>query len=144
LLERAMSAHLPEAQQQGISMQIETSSDLPQVEVDPGRMAQVLENLVNNALRYTPEGGRIVLSAEANTSTIKLHVQDNGVGITPEDLPYVFDRFYRSEKSRPRQGTESGLGLAIAKSIVEAHGGSLWVESALGEGTTFTIALPAI
>ncbi len=144
LLERAMSAHLPEAQRQGISMQIETSSDLPQVEVDPGRMAQVLENLVNNALRYTPEGGRIVLSAEANTSTIKLHVQDNGVGIAPEDLPYVFDRFYRSEKSRPRQGTESGLGLAIAKSIVEAHGGSLWVESALGEGTTFTIALPAI
>lgn len=144
LLERAMSAHLPEAQQQGISMQIEAFSDLPQVEVDPGRMAQVLENLVNNALRYTPEGGRIVLSVEANASTIKLRVQDNGVGIAPEDLPYVFDRFYRSEKSRPRQGTESGLGLAIAKSIVEAHGGSLWVESALGEGTTFTIALPAI
>jgi two-component system sensor histidine kinase BaeS len=144
LLERAMSAHLPEAQQQGISVQVEASPDLPQVEVDPGRMAQVLENLVNNALRYTPEGGRIVLSIEANASTIKLRVQDNGVGIASEDLPYVFDRFYRSEKSRPRQGTESGLGLAIAKSIVEAHGGSLWVESALGEGTTFTIALPAI
>jgi two-component system sensor histidine kinase BaeS len=144
LLERAMSAHLPEAQQRDIAIQVETPSDLPQVEVDPGRMAQVLENLVNNALRYTPEGGRIVLSVEANAGTIKLRVQDNGVGIAAEDLPYIFDRFYRSEKSRPRQGTESGLGLAIAKSIVEAHGGSLWVESALGEGTTFTIALPAI
>ncbi|MEJ2556887.1 MAG: HAMP domain-containing sensor histidine kinase [Anaerolineae bacterium] len=144
LLERAMSAHSPEAQQRDIAIQVETPSDLPQVEVDPGRMAQVLENLVNNALRYTPEGGRIVLSVEANAGTIKLRVQDNGVGIAAEDLPYIFDRFYRSEKSRPRQGTESGLGLAIAKSIVEAHGGSLWVESALGEGTTFTIALPAI
>jgi two-component system sensor histidine kinase BaeS len=144
LLERALSAHLPEAQQHGISMQVETSSDLPQVEVDPGRMAQVLENLVNNALRYTPKGGRIVLSAEANTSTINLYVQDNGVGIAPEDLPFVFDRFYRAEKSRQRQGTESGLGLAIAKSIVEAHGGSVSVQSTLGEGTTFTITLPAI
>jgi two-component system sensor histidine kinase BaeS len=144
LLERAMSAHLPEAQQQGISIQVDASPDLPQVEVDPGRMAQVLENLVNNALRYTPEGGRIILSVKAEVNTINLRVQDNGVGIAPEDLPYVFDRFYRSDKARQRHGGESGLGLAIARSIVEAHGGSLSVESTLGEGTTFTIALPAI
>jgi len=143
LLERVTLAHLPEAQQRGISIQVETSPDLPEVEADPGRMAQVLENLVSNALCYTPAGGRISLSVEADVSAIKLRVQDNGVGIAPEDLPFVFDRFYRADKSLQRNGTESGLGLAIAKSIVEAHGGSISVESALGEGTTFTIALPA-
>jgi signal transduction histidine kinase len=142
LLERVMLAHLPEAQRRGISIQVETSPDLPEVEADPGRIAQVLENLVSNALGYTPEGGRISLSVEADASKIKLRVQDNGVGIAPEDLPYIFDRFYRADESRQRNGTESGLGLAIAKSIVEAHGGSISVESALGEGTTFTIMLP--
>ncbi len=106
-------------------------------------MAQVLENLVSNALCYTPEGGEITLSARADASTVKLQVQDNGTGIAPEDLPLVFDRFYRADESRQRNGTESGLGLAIAKSIVEAHGGSISVESILGQGTTFTIMLPA-
>ncbi len=144
LLERAMLAHTPEAQRQGISIQFEAPPDLPEVEVDPGRMAQVLENLMSNSLRYTPEGGQITLSAVAEESSVYLRVQDNGDGISPEDLPYVFDRFYRADKSRQRQGGESGLGLAIAKSIVEAHSGSLTVESVLGEGTTFTVALPAV
>jgi two-component system sensor histidine kinase BaeS len=142
LLERVMLAHLREAQQQGVSIQVEAPPDLPQVEVDPGRMAQVLENLVSNALCYTPEGGRIVLSAEANGSTVNLRVRDNGTGIAPDDLPFVFDRFYRADKSRQRQGTRSGLGLAIAKSIVEAHRGSLSVESTLGGGSTFAVTLP--
>ena len=143
LLERVMAAHLPEAQQQGVSIQVETSPDLPVVEADPGRMAQVLENLVSNALCYTSQGGRISLSGEADAGAVKLRVQDNGVGIDPEDLPFVFDRFYRADESRQRNGTESGLGLAIAKSIVEAHGGSISVESILGQETTFTITLPA-
>jgi two-component system sensor histidine kinase BaeS len=142
LLERVMLAHLPEAQQQGVSIQVEASPDLPQPEVDPGRMAQVLENLVSNALCYTPEGGQIVLSAEATDGTINLRVKDNGAGIAPDDLPFVFDRFYRADKSRQRQGNRSGLGLAIAKSIVEAHRGSLSVESSLGQGSTFAVALP--
>ncbi len=143
LLERVVSAHLPETQRRGISLRAETSPTLPVVEGDPGRMAQVLENLVSNALCYTPEGGEITLSARADMGVVKLRVQDNGSGIAPEDLPYVFDRFYWADKSRQRNGTESGLGLAIAKSIVEAHGGSISVESTLGQGTTFTIALPA-
>jgi two-component system sensor histidine kinase BaeS len=142
LLERVVSAHLPEAQRRGISLRVEPPPALPAVEADPGRMAQVLENLVSNALGYTPEGGQISLSVEANKNTITLRVQDNGVGIAPEDLPFVFERFYRADKSLKRNGTESGLGLAIAKSIVEAHGGSISVESALDQGTTFTITLP--
>jgi two-component system sensor histidine kinase BaeS len=144
LLERATLAHMPEAQRQKISIQIEALPDLPQVEVDPGRLAQVLENLMSNALRYTPEGGQITLSAAAEGNSVSLCVQDNGVGIAPGDLPYVFDRFYRADKSRQREGGASGLGLAIAKSIVEAQGGSISVESTLGEGTVFMIALPAI
>jgi two-component system sensor histidine kinase BaeS len=142
LLERVMLAHLPEAQQQGVSIEVEASPDLPPLEVDPGRMAQVLENLVSNALCYTPEGGQIVLSAEAKDGAINLRVEDNGTGIAPDDLPFVFDRFYRADKSRQRQGNRSGLGLAIAKSIVEAHRGSLSVESSLGKGSTFAVALP--
>lgn len=97
---------------------------------------------MSNALRYTPEGGQITLSAAAEGNGVSLCVQDNGTGIAPGDLPYVFDRFYRVDKSRQRQGGASGLGLAIAKSIVEAHKGSLTVESVLNEGTIFTIALP--
>ena len=99
---------------------------------------------MSNALRYTPEGGQVTLSAVANENTVSLRVQDNGTGIAPEDLPYVFDRFYRGEKSRQRQEGESGLGLAIAKSLVEAQGGSVSVESVLGEGTIFTVALPVV
>jgi two-component system sensor histidine kinase BaeS len=117
---------------------------LPQVEVDPGRIAQVLENLMSNALRYTPEGGQVILSAGARANSVYLRVQDNGAGIPPEDLPYVFDRFYRAEKSRQRHEGESGLGLAIAKSIVDAHDGTLSVDSTPGEGTGFIIALPAV
>lgn len=110
------------------------------MEVDPERMAQVLGNLVSNAIRYTPEGGAIVLSAERSDGTILLKVHDNGPGIDPEDLPHIFERFYRSDKSRQQNG-ESGLGLAIARSIVEAHGGSIWAESPPQGGATFVIAL---
>jgi two-component system sensor histidine kinase BaeS len=143
LLERVVLVHLPETQRRGISLWVEPSPALPAVEADPGRMAQVMENLVNNALCYTPQGGEISLSVEADGNTVKLRVRDNGAGIAPEDLPFVFDRFYRADESLQRSGTESGLGLAIAKSIVEAHGGSISVESVLGQGTTFTVTLPA-
>jgi signal transduction histidine kinase len=106
-------------------------------------MAQVLNNLMSNALRYTPQGGRIGLSAQAKRDTVCLHVQDSGVGIPPEDLPHIFERFYRADPARRQHERESGLGLAIARSLVEAHGGSISVQSALGQGTTFIIALPA-
>ena len=114
---------------------------LPDIRVDPDRMAQVLGNLISNSLRYTPAQGGIVLSAQRHAASVILSVKDTGQGIAPEALPYVFDRFYREDSSRSR-GDESGLGLAIAKSIVEAHGGSIAAESAPGLGTTITIKLP--
>ena len=103
-------------------------------------MAQVLDNLVLNAFRYTPPDGEIVLSARAVEQQCEIQVRDNGSGIPADELPHIFDRFYRGDKARQQNG-ESGLGLAIAKSIVEAHGGSIRVESTPGQGSVFIIAL---
>jgi two-component system sensor histidine kinase BaeS len=141
LLERAASAYSEQARQRDISLQVRSEQPLPEIEVDPDRMAQVMSNLVSNALRYTPDGGRIVLTARPGDRTVILQVRDNGVGIAPEDLPHIFERLYRADISRHENG-ESGLGLAIAKSIVEAHAGTIVVESALGSGATFTVELP--
>jgi two-component system sensor histidine kinase BaeS len=183
-----------------VALRVEADEGLPSIAVDTDRMAQVLNNLVSNALRYTPQGGEIVLRAyvdrslktadrrpqledrslktaasrpqTADRSTLNisesggvrsavasaastaadgarawvvLEVRDTGSGIAAEDLPNVFDRFYRADAARQRTnsgGGGSGLGLAIAKAIIEAHGGTIAVTSAAGEGTTFTIKLP--
>jgi signal transduction histidine kinase len=106
-------------------------------------LAQVLGNLITNALRYVPPKGEIVVSAARHQDGVELRVQDNGPGISEKDLPRIFDRFYRGDESRHTESGESGLGLAIAKSIVEAHHGSMSVESVPGKGTTFILVLPA-
>jgi two-component system, OmpR family, sensor histidine kinase BaeS len=142
LLERVAARHNLAAQQKGISLQVSTLPDIPPAVVDPERMVQVFDNLIGNALRYTPRGGQITLHADAGDGTIQFQVSDNGSGIGPADLPYVFDRFYRADKSRQQNG-ESGLGLAIARSIVEAHGGTISIESQPGQGTAFMIIVPA-
>jgi signal transduction histidine kinase len=142
LLERTAAAHLPRAQQLEIGLQVTAEANVPAVNVDPERMAQVLGNLVSNALRHTPAGGRISLAAAQRGSNVLLTVQDTGVGIAPDKLRRIFTRFYRGDESRQAHEGESGLGLAIAKSLVELHGGAISVESTLGEGTTFAIALP--
>ena len=105
-------------------------------------MAQVLDNLLANGLRYTPENGRIRLSAQPNHTAVQLKVQDSGPGMDAAELAHVFDRFYRGDRSRQRHEGGSGLGLAIAKSIVVAHNGRIWAESAPGQGATFVIELP--
>jgi signal transduction histidine kinase len=122
---------------------VQIAPGLPLVHADRERLAQVLANLVSNALRYTPDGGAITLSAEAAGDHVLLRVADTGPGIKSEHLPHVFQRFYRADASRPANG-ESGLGLAIAKSLVEAQGGTIQVESTVGQGATFTVALPAV
>jgi signal transduction histidine kinase len=143
LLEHSALAYAAQASQQGVNLRVAAGPELPAVAVDADRMAQVLGNLIGNALRYTPAGGEIVLAAEATADAVLLTVHDTGRGIAGEDLPHIFDRFYRADRSRPDTG-ESGLGLAIARSIVEAHGGRIAAESTPGTGTTFTITLPAV
>jgi two-component system sensor histidine kinase BaeS len=142
LLERAAAAHLAQAQAQQITITVDAPPDMPRVDIDPERMAQVLGNLLSNALRYTPAGGTIILAAEARAD-VRIRVRDTGTGIPPEGVPHIFERFYRVDPSRQQDGS-SGLGLAIAKSIIEAHGGSVAVESKLGQGSTFTITLPVV
>jgi two-component system sensor histidine kinase BaeS len=160
LLERTALAYFVQAEQQGVALQVQADDSLPSVVVDTDRMAQVLNNLVSNALRYTDKGGRITLRARKQksesrkkqeessilhpSSFILLTVSDSGSGIAAEDLPFIFDRFYRADKARQRRDSgTSGLGLAITKAIVEAHGGTIAAESTPGVGTTFTIMLPA-
>jgi two-component system, OmpR family, sensor histidine kinase BaeS len=144
ILERTAAAHLPQAQQSGITLGVDVAADLSPIHADPERLVQVLGNLVGNALRYTPEGGRITLAARQQAGGIRLTVRDTGAGIDPADLPHIFDRFYRGDDSRETNEGESGLGLAIAKSLVEAHGGSISVTSTPGEGSTFAIILPCV
>ncbi|MFN8474938.1 MAG: ATP-binding protein [Anaerolineae bacterium] len=143
LLERTGLAYMVQAQQQGLELRVEAPDDLPSIYVDTDRMTQVLNNLVSNALRHTSHG-QVTLSAAAQGGRVQLRVSDTGSGIEPDDLPFVFDRLYRVDKARQRtDDTSSGLGLAIAKAIVEAHDGTISVESVRGQGTTFTMILPA-
>ena len=141
-IERTAASHAALAAQRGVRLEVQVAPGLQLVDVDRERMAQVLANLVSNALRYTPEGGVITLSAEASGDRVLLRVSDTGPGIEPQHLPLVFKRFYRADDSRQSNG-ESGLGLAIARSLVEAHGGTIQVESVVGQGAMFTVALPA-
>jgi signal transduction histidine kinase len=143
LLEQVRAAHTARARQQRVSLRVQAAADLPDLEVDPDRIAQVLGNLVSNALRYTPSKGEVVLSAEPHGDQIEVRIQDTGAGIPAKDLPHIFDRFYRGDEARHTSEGESGLGLAIAKSIVEAHRGTITAESSQGQGATFILRLPA-
>ena len=136
------SCHLlaPLAAERGVIM--ETQTEPAVIRGDRERLAEVVANLVGNALRYNREGGRVDVKLRRAKQVI-LEVADTGIGIPSEELPHVFERFYRVDKARSRMLGGSGLGLAIAKSIVEAHGGKISVTSQLGSGTTFTVTLPA-
>lgn len=141
LLQDIASTYQYQAQRKNLRLMLDIAPPLPPIEVDPGRMTQVLTNILDNALRYTPEGGTIILSVKEVKDQVELAIQDSGPGLHPEDLDRVFDRFYRTDASRQRDGG-SGLGLAIAKSIVQAHGGQVSAESEIGKGLKVIISLP--
>lgn len=134
----------PHAESKRITLDFEHVPDLPRVLADEDRAMQILTNLTGNALHYTPEGGRVTLSAKRLNGEVQISVRDTGIGIPPEHLSHIFDRFYRVDKSRSRQaGGGSGIGLTIARALIEAHGGRIWVESAGNEkGSIFTFTLP--
>ena len=116
--------------------------DLPALEGDPERLHQVLFNLMDNAYRFTPNGGVVTVRATRENGALRVSVEDTGPGIPAEHLPLVFERFYRADPSRSRQDGGTGIGLAIVRSVVEAHGGKIWAESTVGKGATFSFVLP--
>ena len=135
-------AYRAQAASTDIALHVELSGPLP-LETDPARLRQILDNLLSNALRHTPPGGRVDLEAVTADDLVRIAVVDTGEGIAPADLPRVFDRLWRGEPSRVRAGQSTGLGLSIARGLAEALGGTLVAQSALGEGSRFELSLPA-
>jgi signal transduction histidine kinase len=143
LLNQVCDKFLPQARNGGVVLTVESARVLPMVMGDGDRLAQVITNLVDNAVKFTPSGGRVRLMVEVEPQTLMISVVDDGPGITPDDQRHVFDRFYQADRSRSGgAGHGSGLGLAIAKEIVLAHGGTISVRSQPGQGTTFMVQLP--
>lgn len=142
LLQEVTSLYQVQAQKKNISIQLDIASPLSTLEIDPGRMIQVLTNILDNATRHTPEGGTITVSTKETGETIEIVIQDSGPGLPPEEAEKIFERFYRTDSSRQREEGGSGLGLAIAKSIVQAHNGQLSAESEPGNGLRVIITLP--
>jgi len=163
MIERAAAAAMPRARQQRINLRAERPGSPLTVVADPQRLAQILGNLIENALRYTPAGGTVTLrvSSELRVKNFELEQQhtqnskiltqnsvvfevaDTGPGVPPDELPRIFDRFYRTDKARARETGGTGLGLAIVQRLVEMQGGHIWASSTVGRGTTFHVALPA-
>jgi signal transduction histidine kinase len=146
LISDTIEGFTAKAKSKSISLQGSITNEVDPIWAAPDKISRILDNLVSNALRYTPNGGSIYIEARLNNDQVLIEVRDSGSGIAPKDLPYIFDRFYRGEKSRTRnekdQSSGVGLGLAIVKSLIKAHGGEIWVHSELGSGTTFWFTLP--
>ena len=123
---------------------VEIQSDLPRVLGNALRLGQSVSNIVSNAIKYTPEQGRITVTAEMKDDKVAIKIKDNGIGISQEDLPHIFDKFFRVDRPETENIVGSGLGLSIVKTIIEKHGGRVWVESEIGNGTTFVIVLPIL
>jgi two-component system phosphate regulon sensor histidine kinase PhoR len=143
LVQGAVERLYLQAERAGLEIEVVLTPDLPAVSVDPPRLQQVLLNLLHNAIKFTPAGGRITMQAEpGEDGGVVFGIRDTGVGIPAEDLPRIFERFYKADRARSGGGT--GLGLAIAKHLVEAHGGRIWAESVQGKGSTFFFYLPGV
>ena len=132
----------PKVEEKSLKYEVDIPDDLPPVLADRDRLAQIFTNLVGNACQYTPEGGSVKVSARVVGDKVQVDVSDTGIGIAPEDIPKVFDRFFRADHPKVREAPGTGLGLAITKAFVEMHGGEIWVQSELGKGSTFSFTIP--
>ena len=147
VVSRSVEAFRPQAQSKAIELAFRAGADRAElsgrlVSIDRTRIEQVVNNLLQNAVEHTTEGGRIDVSVAESDETVSVTVADTGEGISSEHLPHVFDRLYRADPSRTRSTGGAGLGLTIAKQLIEAHGGTIHVESTEGEGSRFTLTLP--
>ena len=142
LLVKARERLGAQAERKGLEIKVECQNKLPKVLADKTRLGQVLVNLIHNAIKFTPEGGKLTLSASQDQDMIHFSVSDTGIGIPAEDLTRIFERFYKTDPARSGAGT--GLGLAIARHLVESHNGRIWAESTPGQGSTITFSIPAI
>jgi signal transduction histidine kinase len=142
LLSDTLESLRPQALARGLRLSGHVDSDLPPVLMDAARIQRVLDNLIQNAIRHTPPQGTIILEAQDEDDTVRVDVVDSGEGVPPSDLPHIFESFYRGEKSRARGQGGAGLGLAIARGIIEAHGGKIWAQNLPGRGTRFSFVLP--
>ena len=144
LLRESMLEYSIQAGKHSIDLELAAIADLPVVALDARRISQVLDNLINNALKFTPAGGRVEIGARSDDpGTITLWVKDSGVGIAKNEIPLIFEKYRQLASGKISKSLGTGLGLSICKKIVEAHGGVLWVDSLENQGTTFFFSLPA-
>jgi two-component system phosphate regulon sensor histidine kinase PhoR len=129
-----------QAERAGLLLSVECAEDLPLVLADATRVQQVVVNLLHNAIKFTPSEGEVTVNVTRQDREVRFAISDTGIGIAAEDLPRIFERFYKVDRSRATSGT--GLGLAIARHLVEAHGGRIWAESEVGKGSTFYFTIP--
>jgi len=140
IIEEVVAQLNPLAQRQQVTIATELATNLPVIRIDKDRIRQTIVNLVHNAIKFNHPGGRVAVSTKAERDSVTVYISDTGTGIPKDDLPHVFERFYKADKART-EGS-SGLGLAIAKHIVQVHGGNIWAQSEEGKGSTFGFSLP--
>ena len=143
LVETTLDRLRPQFEEKGIALRVDLAQDLPLILGDEDRLGQVMLNIVGNALHYTPKGRQVTIDATQAGDQVRIVVMDEGIGVAPEHLAHLFDRFYRVDRSRSRAGGGSGIGLTISRHLVEAHGGNIWASSGgLARGSTFSFTIP--
>jgi signal transduction histidine kinase len=143
LIETAVAQWQPQAEAKGVRLETRVENELPELSLDEAALSDALENLIDNAIKYSPAAARVMVTARAGDDNVSIEVRDEGIGIAPDDVPRIFDRFYRARHGDQHSVKGTGLGLALVKAAVEAHGGSITVESELGQGSRFTLQLPS-
>jgi two-component system phosphate regulon sensor histidine kinase PhoR len=144
LVKRSLGVLDKTIKEKSLSVTVDLSNDLPKVSADRDRCPQVFLNLLDNAVKYTPDGGSIKVAASVKDKFVQVDISDTGIGIPESDLPRIFERFYRVDKGRSRELGGTGLGLSIVKHIIHAHGGEVWAVSAAGQGSTFSFTIPLV